>query len=91
MTVYCLQKEKYNATVKILVNDKILKELQGKRKKQLAELRTWERNMNTICSDPAKLLVENYIDLELPPLDFIYINECWVSIIFRHFSSIEPI
>lgn len=74
--LYAKKKDRYNAIVKILVEDRILRELQGKRKKQLAELRLWERNMNTICSDPAKLSVENYVDLELPPFDFIYINEC---------------
>lgn len=36
-------------------------------------------NMNVICSDPAPLTVENNVDLALPPLDFVYINEYVVS------------
>nr|XP_045581626.1 histone-lysine N-methyltransferase SUV39H2-like [Procambarus clarkii] len=70
------KKDKYHALLKTLVVDSIMKELGGKRENQLAQLRTWERNMNRICSDPAKLIVENHVDLELPPMDFIYINEC---------------
>ncbi|KAG7170690.1 histone-lysine N-methyltransferase SUV39H2-like [Homarus americanus] len=70
------KKSRFNAIAKLLIEDKIMKESEGKRKKQLAELRMWERNINSICSDPAKLFVENFVDLTLPPMDFIYINEC---------------
>lgn len=70
------KKDRFYSVAKTLVENMIMKELTGKREKQLAELRTWERNMNSICSDPAKLAVENFVDLELPPMDFVYINEC---------------
>jgi hypothetical protein len=30
-------------------------------------LRDWERRLNSICTDPAPILVENYVDLEGPP------------------------
>ncbi|XP_068218122.1 histone-lysine N-methyltransferase SUV39H2-like [Palaemon carinicauda] len=53
----------------------IAQTIQNERSKQLAQLRGWERMMNSICKDPARIQVENDIDLALPPLDFIYINE----------------
>lgn len=65
--------------MRVLLEEKLAKKLKGKRELQLAELRKWERKINTICSDPAKLCVENNVDLELPPMDFKYINECQVG------------
>lgn len=74
------QRERYQKLRKIIIDDKISKELKGKREIQLADLRQWERKINSICSDPAKLCVENTVDLELPNMEFVYINECRVCI-----------
>ncbi|XP_050726500.1 histone-lysine N-methyltransferase SUV39H2-like [Eriocheir sinensis] len=70
------QRDRYYKYLRQLLEDKLTKELRSKRDVQMAELRKWERKINTICSDPAKLCVENTVDLELPPMDFKYINEC---------------
>lgn len=72
------QRERYQKYLKMILEDKLVLELKGKRELQLAELRKWERMINSICSDPAKLCVENNVDLELPPMEFKYINECLV-------------
>ncbi|KAK7085614.1 hypothetical protein SK128_019512 [Halocaridina rubra] len=67
--------EKYIIYKQKLREQAVIRDVQQQREKQLAQLRNWERNMNSVCSDPAKIVVENMIDLELPPLDFFYINE----------------
>ncbi|XP_042858422.1 histone-lysine N-methyltransferase SUV39H2-like [Penaeus japonicus] len=69
------KRERYDKLKQTLVEDVTLREVETKRKKQLAELRMWERKINSVCSDPAKLTVENNVDLELPAMNFIYINE----------------
>uniref|UniRef100_A0A0P4WF97 Histone-lysine N-methyltransferase n=1 Tax=Scylla olivacea TaxID=85551 RepID=A0A0P4WF97_SCYOL len=70
------KREKFLKHLKMIQEEKITQDVKGKREVQLAELRKWERKINSICSDPAKLCVENNIDLEMPPMDFVYINEC---------------
>ena len=52
----------------------------AQRERQLAQLRTWERSMNSMCADSVPLAVENTADLQLPPQDFIYINENKVTV-----------
>ena len=66
----------------MILEDKVSKDIKGKRELQLAELRKWERKINSICSDPAKLCVENIVDLAMPPMEFVYINECRVRILW---------
>ncbi|KAG0729045.1 Histone-lysine N-methyltransferase SUV39H2 [Chionoecetes opilio] len=66
----------YQKYVKMTIEDKAVRDHKNKREVQLAEMRKWERKINSICSDPAKLCVENTVDLEMPPLDFVYINDC---------------
>lgn len=75
-TLITRKRDRYYKYLRQLLEDKLTKELRSKRDVQMAELRKWERKINTICSDPAKLCVENTVDLELPPMDFKYINEC---------------
>lgn len=77
--VFTWQRERYDKLIQTLVEHVTLREVETKRKKQLAELRMWERKINSVCSDPAKLSVENNVDLELPAMNFIYINELRVS------------
>ncbi|KAM8934572.1 histone-lysine N-methyltransferase SUV39H1 [Pelodytes ibericus] len=43
--------------------------------KQRLRLRQWEQQLNAKRSDPGVITVENEVDLEGPPRDFIYINE----------------
>lgn len=38
-------------------------------------LKDWERHLNGINSDPAGIVVENLVDLEGPPENFVYIND----------------
>ena len=38
-------------------------------------LKEWEQHLNAINSDPAKIVVENDVDLEGPPQNFKYIND----------------
>lgn len=47
------------------------------RQESLRALKTWQVELNNIIKgyDPAPLFVENNVDLEGPPTDFIYINE----------------
>lgn len=58
----------------------LFREMKEERKKQLAELQKWEKHMNSICSDHARLSVENFTDLALPPMKFQYINHSRVSV-----------
>ncbi|CAL4240957.1 unnamed protein product, partial [Meganyctiphanes norvegica] len=67
-------KVKFESFVKGIVEQLTYKKCSDRREIQLAELRTWERNINKLCSDPAKIEVENLVDYELPPKDFRYIN-----------------
>ncbi|XP_075691045.1 histone-lysine N-methyltransferase SUV39H1 isoform X2 [Rhinoderma darwinii] len=43
--------------------------------KQRQRLRLWEQKLNTKRAHPGLILVENEVDLEGPPKDFMYINE----------------
>lgn len=38
-------------------------------------LKRWENEMNSISKDPAKIVVENNVDLDGPPSKFTYIND----------------
>lgn len=38
-------------------------------------LKAWEKELNEISTDPAKICVENDVDLEGPPQNFRYIND----------------
>ncbi|XP_070543557.1 histone-lysine N-methyltransferase SUV39H2-like [Ptychodera flava] len=40
------------------------------------QLRAWREDINTKCTDPAPIKVENRVDCEGPPTNFTYINEC---------------
>jgi len=53
----------------------VLRECKQQRDIQEAELRRWQREMSRVCVDPAPLTVINEVDLQLPPKDFVYINE----------------
>lgn len=53
----------------------MLRHVREKRKEQLARLKEWEKEINQINGDAAKLLVENEIDLEGPPRQMTYINK----------------
>lgn len=75
-TIIARKKDKFLKYLKLVQEEKISQDVKRKREVQLAELRKWERKINSICSDPAKLCVENSVDLEMPPMDFVYINEC---------------
>ena len=50
------------------------------RERQLVQLKQWEDDINALCSDTAKITVENTVDLALPPDDFIYKNDYVVSV-----------
>ena len=56
-------------------NQLVLRECKQQREIQEAELRRWEREMSRVCVDPAPISVVNEVDLQLPPKDFVYINE----------------
>jgi hypothetical protein len=46
------------------------------RKKEIQKaIKEWESHLNTISTDPAGICVENNIDLEGPPENFVYIND----------------
>ncbi|XP_043243512.1 histone-lysine N-methyltransferase SUV39H2-like isoform X2 [Amphibalanus amphitrite] len=45
------------------------------RERQLVRLKQWEDDINTVCSDSAKIVVENAVDLALPPDNFVYKND----------------
>ncbi|XP_044737823.1 histone-lysine N-methyltransferase SUV39H2-like isoform X2 [Chrysoperla carnea] len=49
-------------------------ELHKARCQQLAALREWEIEINESCLERALIRVENNVDLEGPPKDFIYVN-----------------
>ncbi|XP_078275559.1 histone-lysine N-methyltransferase SUV39H2-like [Rhinoraja longicauda] len=46
-----------------------------KKSKQRLALKRWEQELNRKKNHQGKILVENEVDLELPPLDFHYINQ----------------
>ncbi|XP_064604960.1 histone-lysine N-methyltransferase SUV39H2-like [Liolophura sinensis] len=48
------------------------KEKKAEMKKALWE---WEAHLNSICTDPSPIVVENDVDLEGPPDNFEYIND----------------
>lgn len=48
-----------------------------KQTKQLVQvaLQEWQDKLNAVCADPAPISVENTVDLEGPPENFVYIND----------------
>ncbi|KAJ9581082.1 hypothetical protein L9F63_023739, partial [Diploptera punctata] len=46
-----------------------------KRLEQLQNLREWEMEMNFISADEARIFVENEVDFEIAPPNFIYVND----------------
>ncbi|XP_063289185.1 histone-lysine N-methyltransferase SUV39H1 [Pelobates fuscus] len=56
--------------------------------KQRQRLRQWEHQLNAKRSHPGQILVENEVDLEGPPKDFVYINEYKVGegVTLSHFA-----
>lgn len=38
-------------------------------------LKEWQDKLNAVCADPAPICVENTVDLEGPPENFVYIND----------------
>lgn len=81
--------DRYRKLKTIITNSIRGKTIYDKRQLQLANLRSWERNINTICSDPATITVENCIDLASPPLDFKYINSYMVRKKFSLISELK--
>ncbi|RZC36895.1 uncharacterized protein BDFB_001236 [Asbolus verrucosus] len=53
----------------------LLYQLVLKREVQLQKLREWEEYINSKAKEEAVIKVENNVDLEHPPEDFVYINE----------------
>ncbi|XP_044259749.1 histone-lysine N-methyltransferase SUV39H2-like isoform X1 [Tribolium madens] len=53
----------------------LLYQLVLKRDRQLLKLKKWEKYINFKAKEDALIKVENNVDLEEPPRDFIYINE----------------
>lgn len=51
-----------------------LQELQNTRMRQLAALKEWEAEMKYSTTETANIIVENNIDLEFPPKQFVYVN-----------------
>ncbi|CAH1264564.1 SUV39H1 [Branchiostoma lanceolatum] len=43
--------------------------------KQKQSLLLWQEDLNRKCTDPGRIVVENHVDLEGPPTNFIYIND----------------
>ena len=43
---------------------------------QMKRLKEWEDTINKVNTDPAPITVENKVDLEGPPPQFVYINAC---------------
>ena len=43
---------------------------------QMKRLKEWETSINRINTDPAPVMVENKVDLEGPPSQFVYMNSC---------------
>lgn len=72
-------KIKFESYVKNIVEQLTFLKCKDRREIQQAELRTWERNINRLCNDPAKIEVENLVDYDLPPKDFRYINASYAG------------
>ncbi|XP_069687279.1 histone-lysine N-methyltransferase SUV39H2 isoform X2 [Periplaneta americana] len=53
----------------------LIRHFHFERDKQLKNLREWEMEMNCISSDKARISVENEVDLEVAPPNFIYVND----------------
>jgi len=53
----------------------LLHRLVERREEQLVALRGWEDDLNNSCSESARLVVENKVDLALPPDNFRYSND----------------
>lgn len=69
-----LKAPKYNNDSKKLLNPRT--KAYKERKLIIAnELKEWEKHLNQVSSDPAPIVVENNVDLEGPPENFIYIND----------------
>nr|CAJ18350.1 putative H3K9 methyltransferase [Lepisma saccharinum] len=58
-----------------LKEDLLIVELHNKRKDQKTRLKDWEFEMNLISKGSAPITVENRVDLEGPPPNFIYVND----------------
>jgi len=69
-----LKVPKFNNTSKKLLNPRT--KAYKERKLIIANaLKDWEKHLNTVSIDPAPIAVENSVDLEGPPENFIYIND----------------
>lgn len=65
-----------NEKKKTMVREQImLKHVLGKRKEQQQRLKEWEKEINAISGDVAKITVENEADLEGPPRQLNFIRE----------------
>lgn len=69
-----LKVPKFNTMSKNLLNPRTKA---YKERKHIIEaaLKDWEKHLNSVSSDPAPISVENNVDLEGPPENFIYIND----------------
>ena len=68
-----LKAPKFNNSYKVLnKRSKLYKLRRIEIKKALQE---WENHLNAISTDPASIAVENMVDLEGPPENFVYIND----------------
>ncbi|XP_037077241.1 histone-lysine N-methyltransferase SUV39H2-like [Pollicipes pollicipes] len=61
--------------VQQLKDQLLMHRLTRAREEQMVKLKLWEKKLNDLCSEPAKLVVENSVDLALPPETFIYSND----------------
>uniref|UniRef100_T1J0S7 Histone-lysine N-methyltransferase n=1 Tax=Strigamia maritima TaxID=126957 RepID=T1J0S7_STRMM len=39
------------------------------------QLHEWEAKLNSVCTDKAKIIIENVVDFEGPPFEFTYVND----------------
>lgn len=70
----CKMRPKFSTTAPIYAN--IKKKVYKQKKAEIqAALKDWEQKLNEINSDPAPIGVENEVDLEGPPENFVYIND----------------
>lgn len=49
------------------------------KKDSLIALKEWEKEINRINCDPAKVVIENNVDAEGPPANFTYIAKCFAG------------
>ncbi|XP_018328205.1 histone-lysine N-methyltransferase Su(var)3-9 isoform X1 [Agrilus planipennis] len=67
-------KEKHTKKLKRGKEALLIYFLHLKREIQLNRLAIWEQEMNKVACENAVIKVENNVDLEGPPIDFVYIN-----------------